>query len=50
MDDFFDMLPVLLRNISTFLASDPIKYFVGIMLVAFVAGLVKYIMFGRERY
>lgn len=49
MNDFFDMLPELLGNLSDFLCAEPICYFVGIMLVAMVAGLVKYIMFGRAK-
>ena len=49
MNDFFDMLPDLFRSLSDFLCSEPVCYFVGIMLVAMVAGLVKYIMFGRAK-
>lgn len=49
MNSFFSMLPDLFSSVSDFLMSEPICYFVGIMLVTAIAGLVRYIMFGRSK-
>lgn len=48
MPDFLTFFTGLLNAISDFLMSEPINYFVGIMVLLFIAALVRYIMFGRR--
>lgn len=38
----------ILSAVSDFLMSEPINYFVGIVVLFFIASLVKYIMWGRK--
>lgn len=48
MPDFLNFFSGLLNAVCDFLMSEPINYFVGIMVLLFIAALVRYIMFGRR--
>lgn len=48
MPNFSTFFRDILSAVSDFLMSEPINYFVGICVLFFIAGLVKYIMWGRR--
>lgn len=50
MPNFSTFFSSLLSAVSDFLMSEPINYFVGIIVLFYIAALVRYIMLGkRER-
>lgn len=49
MPDFTQFFSAILSAVADFLMTEPISYFVGLTVLLFVAGLVRYIMFGERR-
>lgn len=49
MYNFNSFVSTLLHEVSNFLLSEPICWFVGITVLFFIAALVRYIMFGERR-
>lgn len=49
MPNFTQFFSAILSAVSDFLMTEPISYFVGLTVLLFVAGLVRYIMFGERR-
>ena len=49
MEQFNLLMTLTLADISTFLMSEPIKYFVGLALLAFVAKIALMLMGIRSR-
>lgn len=49
MQSFTAFFSAILGAIADFLMTEPISYFVGLTVLLFIAGLVRYIMFGERR-
>jgi len=46
---FSSFFSSILSEVADFLLTEPISYFTGIMVLFFIAALVRYIMFGERR-
>lgn len=46
--DFGTFFSSVLSSVSSFLMSEPINYFVGLIVLFYIAALVNYIMTGRR--
>ena len=49
MPNFSTFFSAILSSVAEFLMSEPINYFVGIVVLFYIAGLVRYIMLGERR-
>lgn len=49
MPNFTSFFSAILTSVSDFLMTEPICYFVGIVVLFYIAGLVRYIMLGERR-
>lgn len=49
MPNFTTFFSAILTSISSFLMTEPISYFVGIVVLFYIAALVRYIMVGERR-
>lgn len=48
MSNFTGFIDSLLHSLSDFLMTEPICWFVGIAVLFFIAGLVRYMIYGKE--
>lgn len=49
MQNFGDLVSDVLSSVSEFLLTEPICWFVGLIVLFYIAALVRYIMTGERR-
>ena len=49
MNNFNAFINTLFHNVCDVLMTEPLCYFVGIIVLFFIAGLVRYMIYGERR-